>query len=189
MKKNKIIKGLILSAITSTILLTTVYAGTAGSSDDPIVTKSYVDSQINTIMDIISNSNSGNTGSNTGSNSLSDADKKEIVEEVVAILNAQGGNTGTGSVTEEQSYVPVELQKGQIMLGGEGTEIIIRSGIAQAYVTTENGIVNATTGQDIANGQTVNKNNILIIPREDGRGIRAVSDSTWVLVKGSYTIQ
>ncbi len=192
MKKNKLVKGLIISVATASLLLTTVFASTAGSSDDPIVTKSYVDSQVASLMEIISSSNSGNSGSSTGS--LSDADKEKLVEEVtkqvVAIINAQGGSgSGTTTDTTAQSYVPVELQSGQILFGGEGTEIILRSGVAQAYVTTANGIVNATTGQDLTNGQTINKNNILIVPREDGRGIRAVSDSTWVLVKGSYTIQ
>ncbi len=186
MKKNKLVKGLVIAVATTTMLITTVFASTAGSSDDPIVTKSYVDSQVASIMEIISQTN-GNSNGSTGN--LSDADKKEIVEEVteevLSVINAQGGGSGTSA----QSYVPVELNKGQVLLGGEGTEIILRSGIAQAYVTTANGIVNATTGQDLTNGQTINKNNILIVPREDGRGIKAVTDSTWVLVKGSYTIQ
>lgn len=193
MKKN-IIKILATGVIGTTLLATTVLgASTAGSSDDPIVTKSYVDTQVSQIMSIISSNAGSTSGSGSTSSSLSDADKKKLVEEitqqVVAIINATS-STGTDStISLGTSYEPVELKKGQILLGGEGTEIILRSGVANAFVSTTNGIVNATVGSELMNGQAINKNNIIIVPRADGRGVIANSDGTWLLVKGTYTIQ
>lgn len=201
MSKNKFFKIIISGAFVTTLFITTVFAsGTAGSSDDPIVTKSYVDSQVSSIMNIIA-SNSGN-GDSSGDIeiTLSDEDKKELVEEVtsqvLAILEAQGDDSTTTDNPFENveeatssSYVPVELQNGQVLLGGEGTEIILRSGSCVTYVSGLNGVVNATTGTDMINNQNVSKNNILIVPREDGRGVMATSDGTWFIVKGDYTIQ
>ncbi len=180
MKKNKLIKSLIVGTISSVVLITTVYAaGTAGSTDDPIVTKSYVDSQVSSIMSIISSN--ANTGGNSNSSnvSLTEEQRKQIVEQVTSQVL---------TLTNNSSYVPVELKNNQVLLGGEGTEIILRSGSANAYVTTSNGIVNATKGTELFNNAVVEKNNILIIPREDGRGVRSTSDGTWFIVKGSYTI-
>ena len=37
-------------------------------------------------------------------------------------------------------------------------------------------------------GQTVGANHLILVPREDGRGIYAITDIT-VMVKGIYTIQ
>ncbi len=181
MKKNKLVKSLIIGTVSSVLLLTTVYAtGTAGSSDDPIVTKSYVDSQVNSIMNLISNNtnNTNNSGSGALAN-LTDEQQKQIVEQVTSQVLA---------LTNTSSYVPVELKTNQVLLGDEGTEIILRSGSATAYVTTTNGIVNATKGTEIFNGTPVEKNNILIVPRKDGRGVKATSESTWFIVKGAYTI-
>ncbi len=186
MKKNNLVKSLVIGTISTVLLFTTVYASTAGSSDDPIVTKSYVDQQVTSIMNIISNNaNSNNSNSSNNSNNtttiadLTDAQKKEIIENVTSQVL---------TLTNTTSYVPVELKKGQVLLGEEGTEIILRSGSCNAYVTSSNGVVNATNGTELFNNNKVEKNNILIIPRADGRGVKATSDGTWFIVKGSYTI-
>ncbi len=183
MKKNNLIKSIVIGTISTVLLFTTVYASTAGSSDDPIVTKSYVDQQVASIMNIISNNtnsnNSNNSNNTTTVTDLTDEQKKEIIENVTSQVL---------TLTTTTSYVPVELKSGQVLLGGEGTEIILRSGSCNAYVTTSNGVVNATNGTELFNNNKVEKNNILIIPRADGRGVKATSDGTWFIVKGSYTI-
>ncbi len=217
MKKN-IIKALGISALTATLLITTVYAtGTAGSSEDPLVTKSYVDTKISNAL------SSSDLGSGTGS--LTDEQEKDLVEavtkQVLAIVEvnldsketeltdeikdyinavvvssindiADDGQIDTDLNTGESSastYVPVELQNGQVLLGDEGTEIILRSGSAMSYVDAENGIVNASSGTEYMEGVNIPKNNILIVPRNDGRGVRATSNATWFIVKGGYTIK
>jgi len=84
-----------------------------------------------------------------------------------------------------EAYIPVFAVAGEIILGGEGTEIILRSGEAVSYGCAENGLVNATSGSELFNNAEILKNNIIIVPRNDGRGVRASTDA-WFIIKGSY---
>jgi len=86
------------------------------------------------------------------------------------------------------TFSPIELMEGQRLIGGEGTEIILRSGEATAIDNGYNGVSNLTTGMDLMTGHYVSVNNLLLVPRNDGRGIVAVSE-VWVLVRGSFTIE
>lgn len=116
-----------------------------GSADDPVVTKSYVDSQI-------------------------------------ALLKSSGG--GLPAVAFEAVFV----EKGKKLIGGAGTEIILRSGGALAIDNGVDGLSDLTGGKDLKGGFAVEKNHLLLVPRDDGRGISAETD-IWILVKGSYTIK
>ena len=107
---------------------------------------------------------------------------KKIEEALGAVSEGTTGNTSGGSA---DTYVPVSATAGGIIIGHEGTEIILRSGSATAFVGGENGLVNATTGAELMNGAAVEKNNILIIPRFDGRGVQAATDA-WFIIKGGY---
>ena len=84
-------------------------------------------------------------------------------------------------------FVPVFVPIGSTILGDYGTEIILRAGIATAHVPTAEGLANITTGADLPHNELIERNHMLIIPRADGRGIRAHSDA-WFLVKGDYQI-
>ncbi len=119
-------------------------AGTPGSEDDPVVTKSYVDSQI---------------------------------------AQLKGGGTASGS-----SYAVVEVAAGQKLFGKGGTEMILRSGEATAIDNGANGVSDITAGRDLMTGQVVGQNHLLLVPRDDGRGIQAITD-LFVMVRGSYSIQ
>lgn len=118
-------------------------AGTPGSENDPVVTKSYVDSQI-------------------------------------AQLKSGG--------TAEGSYTIVEVKVGQKLFGKEGTEMILRSGEATAIDNGANGVSDITAGKDLMTGQAVGLNHLLLVPRDDGRGIQAITD-LFVMVRGAYSIQ
>ncbi len=118
-------------------------ADTPGSENDPVVTKSYVDSQI----------------------------------------AKYSGNGGTSN-----EYTVVEVEAGQLVLGGEGTEIILRSGEASAIDNGANGVSDLTAGQDLITGQNVSLNHLLLVPRDDGRGIYALTD-IFVMIRGPYSLQ
>ncbi|MDD3169371.1 MAG: hypothetical protein PHC91_07930 [Eubacteriales bacterium] len=118
-------------------------ADTPGSESDPVVTKSYVDSQI-----------------------------------------AQLHSSGTVSDT----YTVVKVNAGQKVIGKGGTEIILRSGEATAIDNGANGVSDITAGQDLMTGQRVGMNHLLLVPKEDGRGIQAITE-LYVMIRGSYSIQ
>ena len=90
-------------------------------------------------------------------------------------------------VDAKATYTPIQLTMGQKLIGDEGTEIILRSGIATAIDNGANGVSDITAGVDLMTGYDVGLNHLLLIPRNDGRGITAVTD-IWVMVRGNYTI-
>lgn len=108
---------------------------------------------------------------------------KSYVDSAIANAVAGSGGASAGS-----SYKVVELTEGQALIGGEGTEIILRSGIATAIDNGANGVSDMTAGEDLKTGQKVTENHLLLVPRNDGRGIR-VSTGAFVMVRGSYTLQ
>lgn len=154
MKNKVILSGLLLALVLATVTVNGRLSAsntTAGSWDDPAVTKSYVDDKFNQLLNMIT------------------------------------GSSGSYSQNAD-SYTPVLVKYNQIVIGDEGTEIILRSGTANGYCVGSDGLVNATDGSEIVNGTRINKNNLLIVPRDDGRGARVTSDEAWFIIKGGYII-
>lgn len=153
-------------------------SSTPGSNLDPLVSKSYVDEQLRFYA------------SQLASNSMSEVDRSELIDDVVNQINStyQGNNSDVLNNSIMSTYIPIQCFEGQVIYGGEGTEIILRSGQAVAYCPGENGIVNITTGEELWHNQPINQNEMIIIPREDGRGVY-VHTEAWFMVKGSFTIQ
>ncbi len=101
--------------------------------------------------------------------------------------HSKGGSGGGGS-----SYEVVNVAPGGMLEGGEGTEIILRAGTALAVANSAgNGLSNVTVGKDLGSGERLPLNNLLIIPREDGRGARvpAGGGTAIFMVRGAYTIK
>ncbi len=90
-------------------------------------------------------------------------------------------------VDTKLTYTPIQLTAGQKLIGKEGTEIILRSGEATAIDNGANGISDITAGTDLMTGMQVALNHLLLVPRDDGRGITAVTD-IWVMIRGDYEI-
>ncbi len=168
------------------VLFAAAWSGTLlaspGSESDPLVSKSYVDGLFNQIMNLIQNQGGAAGGG------LTTAQKNQLVTEVQDELMKRLEPVISSGSGGQSTYTPVFASAGQVVIGDEGCEIILRSGKAVGYVPVENGIVNATDGSEVFDGNTIKENNLLIIPRSDGRGVLAVSDS-WFIVKGSYTIR
>lgn len=178
MKKN--IFTVVISAIIA-FAAVTAFAAQPGSSDDPLVSKSYVDDKFNQLKALISGGGSVSAGTDINTDEIVDKVVDEV-EPIIALLMKDQTGQSAGQ------YVPVSANVGQIVLGGEGTEIILRSGKADIYITGVAGIVNATTGKEQKNGEKAVLNNIMIIPRNDGRGLK-VTENAWFLIKGDYEIK
>ncbi len=153
---------------------------TPGSAGDPLVTQSYVDEKYNALYNQIA---SQSLGAASSGGVMTSEQRNDIIAEVLTQIEQTYGSDGA----EDMLYTPVFANNGQIILGGEGTEIILRSGTAAGYVQGLNGLSDITTGMDIMGSVPVSLNHLLIVPRDDGRGVRATSDA-WFLIKGPYTI-
>jgi hypothetical protein len=147
----------------------------AGSAEDPVVTKSYVDEQIRRYLGDLENQrnrdNSAPAPTNQGNNPNSDASSK-------------GQNAAAADVTI------IQLEAGQRLFGGAGAEFVVRTGQAVAFSTDENGIIDATAGKDLSDGTPIETNHLLLFPR-DGRGIKpdpAKASVIYVMVKGNYLL-
>lgn len=148
MKSKSIFIAVMACGLIALTAVSTAATYTPGSSGDPVVTKSYVDSRV--------------------------ADLKALI----------GQNSGGNAA----SYMPLQIASGKTLLGAEGSEIILRSGEATGIDNGANGISDITAGKDLRTGDAVSLNHLILIPREDGRGIKATTE-IWVLIKGSYQIK
>ena len=82
----------------------------------------------------------------------------------------------------------VELSAGQKLVAGAGTEIIVRAGNAVVIDSDLGGLCDVTAGKDLREGENAPANHLLIVPRDDGRGVQAVSAAI-VMVRGTYTVE
>lgn len=189
--KRKIIFGIELVLSLCFMIAITVFAAQVGSSDDPLVAKSYVDDKIDQVLKTINGLNLNGNGSAV-STGITEADKKAIVDEVMKQVEPLIAVALTGEDAESSEaggkYIPVFATVGQTVFGGEGTEMILRSGKGEIYINGVAGIVDATTGQELKAGTKVSMNHILIVPRDDGRGVK-ITENGWFIIKGDYEIK
>ena len=145
-----------------------------GTAGDPIVTKSYVDKVITGTERMISDLRT----------TISGLDRR------VTALEAAAGDEDTPGAAAPTGWEVIKIEKGDCLLGKEGTEIVLRSGTASAIDNGKDGISDLTGGADLKSGVNVEKNHLLLVPREDGRGIRCLSDNgCYVMVCGGYTVK
>lgn len=167
MKKKIWLAGGVICAATLTLCsLSSVAADSqAGSGSDPLVSKSYVDAKMDEVL----------------SNGLTDVQLQKLASQLQSKTVIAGGTSGSST------YAPVEVGKGQIVLGGEGTEFILRTGSIVCYSTSSSGLADITAGKDLIDGAAVMKNHLLVVPRNDGRGVKATQDA-WLMIRGEYHI-
>lgn len=162
---------------------TAIGAGTSqpGTADDPVVTKSYVDQQIQKALGGGASTGSGNSsGNNSGSTGTGNS-------------GSTGGDTSLPPLVSGASDAVeiVTVKPGQQLIGKSGAEFIVRSGKAVIVSEGTNGVADLTDGIDLTNGQAAPTNHLLSFPR-DGRGITVLEGNKYsltVMVRGGYTLK
>ena len=146
------------------------------SSVDPIVTLSYLSNQFRNQI-------------------LAEVDKR--IEAITGSLEAyriERENDPQPVVTEPESvpsaaFEVVELGYGDILYASSACEIMLRAGTVVCLAPDAGqGLADTTGGYEIYNGDYLTKNHMCLIPRADGRGIIAQSDSVFIMVRGEYYI-
>lgn len=102
---------------------------------------------------------------------------KSYLESYISSLGLSGNSAASG-------YVRVTLKKGNTLVGNEGTEIMLYSGSANAYVKGQQ-LVNLTIGEAYGDGMTLGKYCVYMCP-DKSSGVVAMSDVV-LYVKGNYT--
>lgn len=156
-----------------------------GSSEDPVVTKGYVDKLISDLQ------LSGNTNGSATGNAV---DKKiKAQEEMIGLLSSELNKlksdvAGLGKGAEgDNTYKVVDVNPGEKLIGKQGAEIILRAGEGTAIISSLGGLQDVTEGIDITKG-FVPKYHLIIIPRDDGRGVLVTKKATF-MVRGGYTVE
>lgn len=157
------------------LAVTTLHAasGDPGTSSDPLVTKSYVDKKIASIT-------SGSSGASSDVAVTLKA-QEQLINQLINQVNElkqQGSST----------YNVVTVPAGKMILGKQGTEMILRAGDATVLSTQAGGLQDMTAGTDINGGALAPKYHLLIVPKEDGRGLMANKPLT-LMVRGGYMLQ
>ncbi|MFC0212921.1 hypothetical protein ACFFK0_10650 [Paenibacillus chartarius] len=152
-----------------------------GTVDDPLVTKSYVDSLLK---------GGGTSAAQQSGTPITEDKIKQIINEQLKAATPSTVTTTTTTEPTSSTITIVQLKNGQTLYAGAGAELIVRTGKTVAVSIDDNGIPDVTAGKDIPAGATIEANHLLIFPRE-GRGIKAAPKNTadiYVMVRGAYSI-
>lgn len=105
------------------------------------------------------------------------------VREIKAYVDQKTANSSSSGST----LVVVEIESGQSIVGKAGTEIILRGGKATTIAGELGGLSDITDGKDLKMGERVPANHMLIVPRDDGRGVYAETHAIF-MIRGEYEI-
>lgn len=159
MKKDRwLLRAVVLLVLSAGLMSGVSLAAEAGSSQDPLVTLSYLnDTFMNSIL--------------------------QRVDQKIAQRTGQAVSGGGSSA----SFTVVTLNEGQTLTGGVGCEVMLRIGGAVCVAASDPGLIDETTAATLANGGALVQNHLYMMTIE-GRGVRASGGSAKVLARGSYTV-
>lgn len=145
----------------------------AGSESDPIVTKSYVEKKI---IELEKRMNDVNQAALLSTNSALEA-KLESIK-----------NTTLTQSSPTSEFVLSQVKKGDFIAVSDGGLFIMRAGTAVAVASSSGGLSDLTTGENLLSDHAVKSNHLILVSKNDGRGIRMTYDG-WIMVKGTFKIQ
>ncbi len=120
----------------------------------------------------------------SGGGSANLANDAAFVDAVAAAVIAKmpaGSTNVDGAVFQK-----VEVKSGKTVKCEIGTELILRGGSATCVAASSPGLINLSTGGELANGKALEKSNHYISTIA-GRGFKATADVT-IFIRGKYTI-
>lgn len=143
-------------------------SGEPGTSTDPVVTRSYVEERLSEIEDAFVR------------------DLNALSDQIEALESGSGSGTSAPAPGAPPAFVVVELEAGSTVVFGENTQVILRGGSATA-IAAENDLPDVTGGAGLGMGQKIPLNHLIIIPKDDGRGMN-INARTWLMISGKYTV-
>ncbi|MCG0238703.1 MAG: hypothetical protein L6E13_05505 [Firmicutes bacterium] len=160
-----------------------------GSPEDPLVSKSYVDEFVRTYVDKELAQQVAKAVGQQVSAALDQRLERFQTEQVQPYVQQQIGSAlALLRPPEPPRFQVVNLQPGQTLWADGGTEVILRAGEATIIAGPGGGLSDVTAGVDLAQGAPVPLNHLLVVPRSDGRGVRAKTAAV-LMVRGGYVVQ
>jgi hypothetical protein len=181
------------------------FAAETGSQADPAVSLSYITEEfqpaiMRKIDEIVRlradeyaadmnrriNTLSSQLGSGGGSVDVSGLlNDPNFINSVAAAVLAEMPVIASGG-SAEGGMQRVEIRSGRTVTLEIGSEVVLRIGSATVVAGGSPGLIDLTTGSDLANGRSLERNHNYLCTIT-GRGFRATSDIT-VFIRGGYTI-
>ena len=158
------------------LLLVVAFAAEPGSEKDPLISLSYFENKIEALKTEITEALTKNIDEKLTSDLET---MQKDLDKTIKEVKEQAKTTTAGS------FELITLAENESLICETGTEIIIRSGRCVAIATEAGGLSDTTDGIDIPNNEIIQKNHLIIVPKNDGRGIRCEITGA-VMVKGSY---
>lgn len=159
------IKALLIAIVIFIAASAIVAFAAPGDSNDPLVTLSYITDTLIPEID-------------------ARVDKRVAQKVDEALENHTPSSGGESS----DGYILVNVKKNQRIIGGEGTEFVVRSGSGVIVATANGGLADLTVGLDLPDGTEAPLNHLLLSPRNDSRGIKFTTNGI-VLIRGKYTVK
>jgi len=163
------LKKILIITVVLIFALTTVIFAAPGDTSDPIVVLSYLNDRLTSLV------------KDYGLEDIKD------IKNQIGKLSENSPSTGTGGTGTSPTLEIVEINAGEKIIGGAGTELILRGGKATVVGSELGGLTNITLGKDFVSGMDVIANNLLIVPRDDGRGVYTNSYAIF-MVRGTYEV-
>lgn len=173
--------------VISAVIISAADGVAPGSEQDPIVTMSYVEQKSEQIKYYIDSLAAG-----LDEKSAAQAQEIAKLKEDLELKNQeieklrQEIQAPTAAPTR---FEVVEMKKNQILIAGEGAEIIPRSGKFSAIAGANGNLSDISAAKDLKSGEAAALNHMLIASRGDGRGIKALVDKSFLIIKGTYTLK
>jgi len=168
--KRTVIAALVLTGLTGAMALSAASSAEPGSDQDPIVTLSYVEKRIQDVLDSV----------NPRIVALEGQEPTVITQPVVETQPVE-------TPVAASAYEVVFVEKGKFVYFGASSEVILRGGKANAIASVNGGLADLTVGRDIQTNEMIPDNHLILIARDDGRGLAIVEDA-WLMIKGGYSV-
>lgn len=149
-----------------------------GSESDPLVTASWVEEKMDALFTAIKE----------------EKEEREKLEDRMKQVEEEGVERPAPDPAEDPPlpssplYEVHEVPAGRKVLTGQGTEIIVRTGRVEAIEGPKGGLSDVTAGRNLGTGDTVERDHLILSPRDDGRGLK-VNSNAYIMIRGDYSIE
>lgn len=175
-RQNRIAAGFAAVVLASVALVGAFsVSATGGGQTDPLITLSY-------LTQVVKPELLAKVDQAVAENEEALLGKVETAIEAYSSEMEKLAGDGAGGA----DYSAVTLPAGSLLCPYVGTEILLRTGSAKILAGGTPVMHNATTGVTLSIGQSLQVNNLYVVPMEGGV-ISAVTECT-LLIRGSYTI-
>ncbi|HNZ40624.1 MAG TPA: hypothetical protein PKJ65_01895 [Clostridia bacterium] len=184
-----------IAIITVAFIMSLMFCTTAQTADLVIASVEYVDAKIAEVRALIQSSGTPSGGTTP----VTPVDNAKITELETALGNALKEMDALRSrmdfldvtvrdMSDNYGMQVLHVYKDDVIYALGTSELILRSGSAIVIGNANNeGLSDATTGENLNPGVSLGKDHFVVIPRGDGRGIKITSGESFIMYRGSFS--